>query len=343
VTFDAQGGTGSPPSANFTVGASALTLPLPSLVGSVFGGWNSTANGSGSTYNAGSTFTPTANATLYAQWTLIPGPLTNAITFDLSGATGSIAPLIQNVGLSVVLPSGTSLNKPGFTFLGWGTNAAGGGTNYEGLSSLVLNSSFTLYALWAAAQPVEINFAANGGVGSVTSLSGTSGASVTLPGGTGLSYVGHTFASWNTSADGSGTVFNVDGAFVLTNTVTLYAQWDALLTAKSPDVLIGAVGAFASNSFALSANLKTQVRRLAELTRSEHYVALTLYGYTSDTGPARTQMVISDLRASAVATYLRQQLDDLRVTGVKVRSVGEGAVKAETSALYRRVEVFVSA
>jgi uncharacterized repeat protein (TIGR02543 family) len=343
LTFNAEGGTGTAPSVNFTVGSSALTLPIPSLIGSVFNGWNSLANGSGSTYNAGSAYTPTASTTLYAEWTLIPGPLTDAIIFDLSGATGSIAPVTEIVGTSVVLPSGASLSKPGFTFLGWGTSATGAGTNYVGASSLVVNSSFTLYALWAVAQPVTINFAANGGVGLVTSLSGTSGASVTLPGGTGLSYVGHTFASWNTSADGSGSVFNVDGSFVLANSVTLYAQWDALLTAKSPDVLIGAVGSFASNSFALSANLKTQVHRLAELTRSEHYVALTLYGYTSDTGPARTQMVISDLRASAVATYLRQQLADLHVSGVRVISVGEGAVKAETSALYRRVEVFVSA
>jgi outer membrane protein OmpA-like peptidoglycan-associated protein len=82
---------------------------------------------------------------------------------------------------------------------------------------------------------------------------------------------------------------------------------------------------------------------LAELTRAEHYSTETLYGYTSDTGSARTQMVVSDLRANAVATYLRQQLAALHVTGVKVISVGEGAVKAETAATYRRVEVFVKA
>ena len=232
--------------------------------------------------------------------------------------------------------------KSGFTFVGWSTNVTGGGTIYESASSFLVSSSITLYALWAVTPMVTINFAANGGVGSLSPLSGVSGASVTLPGGTGLSYVGHTFASWNTSADGSGTVFNVDGSLVLNDSATLYAQWDALLTAKSPDVLIGAVGSFASNSFALTANLKTQVHRLAELTRSEHYSALMLYGYTSDTGPVRTQMVMSDLRASVVATYLRQQLSDLHVTGVRVTSVGEGAVKAETAALYRRVEVFVS-
>jgi len=42
-------------------------------------------------------------------------------------------------------------------------------------------------------------------------------------------------------------------------------------------------------------------------------------------------------------THLDVYKRQLHVSGVRVISVGEGAVKAETSALYRRVEVFVSA
>jgi len=343
VTFDPEGGSVTPPSENFTVGSSALTLPASTLIGSVFDGWNLRADGTGASYSIGALLTPTSNVTLYAQWTLDAAAVPETISFVDNGASGSIASITGTVGTSVTLPSASALTYPGFIFVGWSTGAGASGSIYEPSSSLVIKSSITLYALWAQPATVTVSFAANGGTGAVTPLGGANGSSVTLPGGTGFSEVGHTFASWNTAANGSGTVLNLGSTFLLDTSVTLYAQWDTLLAAKSPDVLIGAVGSFASNSFALTANLKTQIHRLAELTRSEHYSTETLYGYTSDTGPTRTQMVISDLRANAVATYLRQQLAGLHVSGVKVVSVGEGAVKAQTSATYRRVEVFVKA
>jgi uncharacterized repeat protein (TIGR02543 family) len=341
LTFNTEGGTLASPSVSFTVGASALLLPTPVLMGSTFTGWSASPIGSGTSYGAASAYTPVSNVTLYAQWTVDPGLATVTVTFVGNGATGSIAPWTVSTGASVVLPLGDSFSFTGNTFVAWSTAATSGGATYQGASSLIVNSSITLYALWTPSSSVTISFAANGGVGAVSAVSGMSGGAVTIPGGTGISYVGHTFASWNTAANGSGTTYNVDASLALNGSITLYAQWDALLSAKSPSVLVGAVGSFANNSFTLTANLKAQVHRLAELTRAEHYGAETLYGYTSDTGSARTQMVISDLRASAVATYLRQQLALLHVTGVKVTSVGEGAVKAETAAMYRRVEVFV--
>ena len=41
------------------------------LAGSSFTGWNTAANGGGTAYNEGSTFSITSNTTLYAQWTMI--------------------------------------------------------------------------------------------------------------------------------------------------------------------------------------------------------------------------------------------------------------------------------
>lgn len=338
LTYIPAGGIVTPNSVNYTVGSAPLTLITPTLSGYVFDGWNSAANGSGSTYPAGGAYTPSSNVTLYAQWS---ADLSGTISFAANGASGTIASVTGGVGTSLTLPNAASLTYPGHSFVSWNTMALGGGTNYLSESSLVVISSITLYAQWTPMATVLINFSANGGVGSVAALSGVTGASVTLPGGTGLSFVGHTFASWNTMASGGGTVFNVDGPLLLSDSLTLYAQWDALLVAKTPSVLIGAVGSFAINSAKLTANLKTQVHRLAVLTKSDHFIAESLYGYTTDTGSVSSQLAISNRRANAVAAYLRSQLRSLHVEGVTVTSAGEGTFKTETGATFRRVEVFV--
>jgi outer membrane protein OmpA-like peptidoglycan-associated protein len=167
------------------------------------------------------------------------------------------------------------------------------------------------------------------------------GASFQLPGGTGLSFVGHTFSNWNSMPDGSGTAFNVDGTLQLSTSMTLYAQWDALLVSKSPNVLIGAVGSFAMNSATLTKNLKTQVLRLAVLTKTGHFTAETLYGYTNNSGSLASQIAISSRRATVVAAYLRAELRSMHVTGVTITSAGEGTVASESPTANRRVEVFV--
>ena len=72
VTYNANGGSGtmtdpnSPyePESTVTVLANSFTAPQYK----VFSGWNTAANGSGTSYAAGDTFTITGNTTLYAQW-----------------------------------------------------------------------------------------------------------------------------------------------------------------------------------------------------------------------------------------------------------------------------------
>lgn len=51
----------------------SITLPAASTVSRqyyTFGGWNTNSSGTGTNYNAGSSYTPSANGTLYAKWTL---------------------------------------------------------------------------------------------------------------------------------------------------------------------------------------------------------------------------------------------------------------------------------
>ena len=71
VTFNANGGSGTVPTAQTAQSGSAITLPNGSGLsksGYTFGGWNTNSTGTGTNYNAGESYTVTANITLYAKW-----------------------------------------------------------------------------------------------------------------------------------------------------------------------------------------------------------------------------------------------------------------------------------
>ena len=69
ISYDANGGSGAP-SAQTKDGGIDLTLSstAPTRAGYTFAGWNTAADGSGTQYASGATFTGNVNTTLYAQW-----------------------------------------------------------------------------------------------------------------------------------------------------------------------------------------------------------------------------------------------------------------------------------
>jgi len=87
------------------------------------------------------------------------------VTFNINGGSGT-APAAQTVnsGTSITLPAGTGLTRPGYTFIGWNTNAAGTGRYYmAGDSYTVPNNNVTLYARWGSTalggedNPIELS------------------------------------------------------------------------------------------------------------------------------------------------------------------------------------------
>jgi uncharacterized repeat protein (TIGR02543 family)/LPXTG-motif cell wall-anchored protein len=72
VSYDANGATGTAPSS--TIGSGQLTLagnsasPIMTKEGFVFKGWNTRADGTGTTYKSGGSILPVADVTLYAIW-----------------------------------------------------------------------------------------------------------------------------------------------------------------------------------------------------------------------------------------------------------------------------------
>ena len=89
VTFNVNNGTGSPSatSAIQTVASNTVTLATAGTLtrsGFRFTGWNTLANGTGTSYAAGSSFIPTNDITLFAQWTSV-------INYDGNTATSTRA------------------------------------------------------------------------------------------------------------------------------------------------------------------------------------------------------------------------------------------------------------
>ena len=106
VNFNLDGATGTPPetlTGNVKVNSSNLsnisgtniTLPTetPTKQGYKFAGWKSSTNNQ--TYNAGASYTPTANTTMTAQWEL------NSITFEDKTITKSFSTSAQTVNNGV--------------------------------------------------------------------------------------------------------------------------------------------------------------------------------------------------------------------------------------------------
>ena len=153
IAYDANGGTGAPASQTKTYGvaltlsttkptrsnssAGSYTVTLNANGGTVsttsltaarttsysFKNWNTAANGSGTSYASGGSYTANADATLYAQW---------------NSSTSTAA---------VTLPTPT---REGYVFKGWATSASA----TSGMTgSYTPSGNVTLYAIWEQDQP----------------------------------------------------------------------------------------------------------------------------------------------------------------------------------------------
>ncbi|MDR1221020.1 MAG: InlB B-repeat-containing protein, partial [Treponema sp.] len=148
VTYNANGGSGTAPSAQTANSGSSVTLSGQGSLtysGKTFNGWNTNSAGTGTAYTAGASLTVAGNSTLYAQWTAVQ----YTVTYNANGGSGN-APSAQtvNAGSSATLSGKGSLTYSGKTFDGWNTNSSGTGTAYAAGASLTVAGNVTLYAQW---------------------------------------------------------------------------------------------------------------------------------------------------------------------------------------------------
>ena len=158
-----------------------LSNSEPTKVGYQFIGWNTQANGQGTNYTKGSTYTPNENKTLYAKWQ----EKTLTITLDNQDATTPGTATIYekyNTGIYKTNTSGTLSNqmttsanpitkpeKDGYKFGGYYTEANGQGIQYinengyltQNATTTQFKNNGTLYAKWTAYK-LTINYYANG-------------------------------------------------------------------------------------------------------------------------------------------------------------------------------------
>jgi uncharacterized repeat protein (TIGR02543 family) len=225
VRYDGNGSTGGAAPVDGATYASGQTVTVKgndgSLVNSnnVFSGWNTRADGSGSSYASGATFAmDTVDVTLFAQWSPI---LSHTVTYDSQGANVPANPashVVTNPATTVgALPSAPAKN--GYTFGGWYTAASGAGTEFTGSSAVV--ADLTVYAAWTAVS-YSIGYALNGGANSPANPATYTIESPTIsladP-----SWTGHAFGGWYSDSGFATKVTQIASGG--TGAVSLNAKW----------------------------------------------------------------------------------------------------------------------
>ena len=119
------------------------------VIGFTFAGWNTAANGGGTSYRAGDFITVNGDMTLYAQW-VHDGTIWCKLQFLANGGTGAYNGTFLP-GATYTIPSAASLNikRAGYTFTGWNTELNGSGTSYDvGQTITFSTEQLILYAQW---------------------------------------------------------------------------------------------------------------------------------------------------------------------------------------------------
>ena len=111
ITYDGNGSTsGSVPST--TTGSGSVTLRSNSgslaRTGYTFAGWNTLANGTGSSYAAGAAYTLSASVTLYAQWTANGGGGGGGGGGSSTDSSTTSTPVVVRRPVVAAVPLGTS-------------------------------------------------------------------------------------------------------------------------------------------------------------------------------------------------------------------------------------------
>lgn len=209
INYDPNPPTGRTPggqgTANWTghtgdtqaIGANGWTVD-----GYTFIGWNTSADGKGTAYAPGTTWTANGTLTLYAQWT--PGQA--SLTYDGNGATGGKTDPQTGKTDEKINVRDNGFTRDGYTFVTWNTQADCKGNAVKPNSEWTFRGSSTLYACWAG-NAQTLTYHGNGATGGNTAAqSGKTGDELTTNA-NGFTRDGYTFVRWDTAKDGSGTAY----------------------------------------------------------------------------------------------------------------------------------------
>ena len=252
VSYDANGGSGAPPSQTKTYSVNlTLSATVPVRTGYVFLGWSKSNTATTATYSAGSTYTANEGAILYAVWTIE----TYTISYNANGGSGAPSSQTKTYNVNLTLSSSVP-TLTGCDFLGWSTSSAATSATYSAGGIYTANASATLYAVWSL-KTYAVFYNANGHGTAPSSQTKAYGTALTLSpfisnqtgtgarvdytitgnanGGTWSGSNGsasitpqYTYSQnkWNTMPDGTGTGYASGASYTENAATTLYAIWN---------------------------------------------------------------------------------------------------------------------
>ena len=205
------------------------------LPGSVFTGWNTEADGSGTQFAGARIITmPRHDLTLYANWAT-----GFRITYHLNGGAGNTpaATALMAPGASINLNNTAFFMDTSRRIAEWNTEADGSGDAFAPGSALIMPAhDVTLYAIYR--QAFRITYDGNGRTGGGAVPAPTAwllpGVSLTLNASSGANALlrnSQRIVAWNTEPDGSGERFALNSAFIMRDyDLTLYAEYEDAFT-----------------------------------------------------------------------------------------------------------------
>jgi uncharacterized repeat protein (TIGR02543 family) len=219
VTFDEQDGDDpSIASKIVTNGSDYGTLATVERYAYTFAGWWTEAEGNGEEITETTTVNLTADQTLYAKWVLE----TFTITFEAQGGA-NLNPASKIVNFNDLYGELATVDRVGYTFDGWWTEAGGNGDQINATSTVTITSDQTLYAKWNPLSYTVTFDEQDGDDPSIASKIVTNGSDYgTLAT---VERYAYTFAGWWTEAEGNGEEITETTTVNLTADQTLYAKW----------------------------------------------------------------------------------------------------------------------
>jgi uncharacterized repeat protein (TIGR02543 family) len=161
------------------------------------------------------------------------------VTFDKNGGDTEASPRTK-----IVTPPATKIDalpaqptRANHTFTGWNTQANGSGSAFTATTPVTAN--ITVYAQWSYVPPgsFTVTFNRNGG-----DTDANPASKVVTPPETNVGTLpappvrtNHTFAGWNTQANGSGSGFTATTP--VTASITVYAQWTPLTSGPTTAIV----------------------------------------------------------------------------------------------------------
>ena len=222
ISYNANGGTGAPPSQTKHHGIKLLIPSIePTRSGYTFLGWATSATATSPTYQPGGWYYSNTNQTFYAVWEKDP-PATYTVSYDANGGSGAPGSQTKTADVALTLSS-VKPYRSGYTFKGWATNKYMPGAQYQPGGKYTANVSVTLYAVWEK-NAFTVSYNANGGSNAPASQTKTRGRNLTLSSVV-PTRANHAFLGWATSADSTTVIYLPGESYSDEADITLYAVW----------------------------------------------------------------------------------------------------------------------